>query len=261
MPVVKPLKETLQIGARRTLRIPHEGDFRVIPRLGLGPHCSFVDIGGNYGQSISSTLTVYPGARITSFEPNPSLAERIRRRFIGAPNISVYSYALGDEPGLLKLYIPVYRGYVYDALASLDRAAASSWLSSAQVYFFDPRRLEIREIDVPVVRLDDVGVSPDFMKIDVQGWGAHVLRGALETVGTHKPFILMENVDERSEAMSILRPLGYQRFQYAKGQLIEGMDTATNSLLVPPERIVDMDGTLFPRVPSTAFQGSRSGVA
>ena len=245
VPALKPLKESAQIFTRRLLRAPHEPDFRAIPKLGLGAGSCFLDIGGNYGQSVSSILTLVPDARIISFEPNPLLAERLRRRFANMPNVEVHASGLGDRQGSSTLYVPVYRGYVYDGLASLDREQAREWLSRDTVYFFDPDKLHLEEITVEVRRLDDLGLRPDFVKIDVQGWEANVLQGGRATLAACLPVVLAEAVEEEGALMQLLQPLGYRRFRYVDGRLVEGGSGGDNSFLLPPERIARADPSLF----------------
>src|SRR5262249_31818933 len=122
-PVVKGVKEFLHYRGRRLFRIPHERDFEVIRLLSKYEN-SFVDVGANQGQSIESILIFRPDAQIVSFEANPRLAEKLRKRYAARPSIRIYPTGLGDRPGEFTLYIPSYNGYVYDGLASFDREAS-----------------------------------------------------------------------------------------------------------------------------------------
>ena len=67
------------------------------------------------------------------------------------------------------MFVPSYNGNVLTGLASFDYESARSWLSSDRVLRFDPMKLTVSSKRLPLVRLDDCGLQPDFIKIDVQG--------------------------------------------------------------------------------------------
>lgn len=46
--------------------------------------------------------------------------------------------------------------------------------------------------DVMMIKIDNLGLSPTFMKIDVEGFEASVILGARNTIKTHKPVIMIE---------------------------------------------------------------------
>lgn len=239
VPVLKPAKEQLQIALRRIRRQPHEPDFLMLPRLGLGPQPLCLDIGTNYGQSIDSMTLMLPDVRIVAFEPNPGLAARVRRRFAGRSSLTLHQVALGEEDGEMVLHIPVYRGYEYDGLASLDRDSAAGWLGPETVYGFDPRRLEIREMKVAIRRLDDFALKPAFVKIDVQGAELGVLRGGRHTLETARPIVMAEAVDEDSPVMRFMAELGYERFVKVGDRLARQAEYGENVFLVPSEARLD----------------------
>ena len=72
--------------------------------------------------------------------------------------------------------MPVYNGKVMTGLASFDRGKAANWLSPSTVFGFDSDLLEVREYPLTLRRLDDLGLKPDFIKIDVQGLEESVVR-------------------------------------------------------------------------------------
>jgi FkbM family methyltransferase len=81
-------------------------------------HGTYVDIGANTGQSIESIKLFAPGANVVSFEPNPELADKLERRYRGDPKVKIKAIGLSDAVAMLTLHVPVYRGFVYDGLAS-----------------------------------------------------------------------------------------------------------------------------------------------
>ena len=140
----------------------------------------------------------------------------------------------------MVLHVPVYRGYEYDGLASLDRASAAGWLGPETVYGFDPRRLEIREMKVQIRKLDDFALKPAFVKIDVQGAELGVLRGGRETLETARPIVMAEAVDQESPVMRFMAELGYERFVKVGDRLARQAEYGENVFLVPSEARLDV---------------------
>lgn len=214
---------------RRALRRPFENDFRAVPLLRLPPHATCLDIGANRGQSIDALHLYTDDATIHSFEPNRLLADRLGRRFRHADSVTVHNVALGDERGTYKLYVPIYRGYIFDGLASLDEESAREWLRD-RIYRFDESRLRVDVLDCTVVLLDDLQLAPALLKIDVQGYELQVLRGAQQTLRLHHPALLIEAPGE--VITTYLRALGYEPYQYMEGSLVPGEQGMLNTFFL-----------------------------
>ncbi len=126
-----------------------------------------------------------------SFEPLP-LHYRILdagRRMSGARNIRLTNAALGSSTGWEKLRLPYRLGLPIHGWAHLQhglkhpgRFPATRTLE-VPVYTVD-RICELREIS-----------RVDFMKIDVEGFEAEVLKGAEWTLDQHRPTLLLEIED------------------------------------------------------------------
>jgi hypothetical protein len=68
-----------------------------------------------------------------------------------------------------------------------------------------------------VRRLDDFNLSPAFVKIDVEGFEDHVLRGFSRTLATNPPqTILFEQNDANSASIPLLKDAGYKIHGVAK---------------------------------------------
>jgi FkbM family methyltransferase len=220
------------------LRLVHEQEFRALPLLLDRPDPLVLDVGGNNGQSILSIKRVLPNARVVTFEPGPGHANELRALAQRLPDITVETYALADADGESELHWPIYNGLSMDALASLDRNEVMSWLGPGGVYGFNPQLLEIRTERVVIRRLDDLGIDPDFIKLDVQGTEAKVIAGGLETIRRTRPSIMAEELHEGSEAHQLLQPLGYEICTFINGKLERGeTGEVTNRFLVPEERL------------------------
>ncbi len=193
---------------------PHEADFaafRCFPdRNGL-----FLDIGANSGESALSFRHFKPTAPIFSIEPNryhePDL--RFLKRWIG--NFDYLMCAAGDKNGRATLYVPVYKALPLTGEASFcrEQALANYWVLE-QFGAEQVDGLRLIEILVEVKRLDDLGLRPDFIKIDVQGFEPSVVAGLHGTIAASQPVLLIERSGCSGALHRELAGLGYTAFVY-----------------------------------------------
>lgn len=189
-----------------------EPELRELPRL-VAPGSIAVDVGAHFGTySHALARLVGTGGKVLGIEPVAEDARFLRAaaRQLRLP-IEVHNCALSSRSGMATLHIPDLHGRRKTALSSLDS--------------HDPGG-ETRE--VPVTRLDDLLRTADrpvsFVKIDVEGHEAEVLRGASETIARHRPNLLIE-IDTRfhdvppSDVFAQILAYGYRgEFIDATGQ-------------------------------------------
>jgi FkbM family methyltransferase len=220
---------------------PHEDDFRALRLLGFGNSPLLIDIGGNIGQSVLSFYSVFPAATVVSFEPNPSVFCKLQRLTKKFPRLTAIPNGLSDQAGEAELFIPSYNGNALTGLASFDYESARSWLRPDRVLRFDPMKVTISSKRLPLVRLDDFGLQPDFIKIDVQGLEYRVLAGGLETIRGCRPVIMAETIRCRSDAHKIVEPLDYRLMEFDGHRFAEVAESPRrlNQFLIPAERLGD----------------------
>jgi FkbM family methyltransferase len=207
-----------------------EPELRLLPVL-ADPARTFLDVGAHRGLYLEHALGHFRGA--IGLEPNPGLFAYLSCCFAGRAEIR--QLALSDRPGRMWLYVPVIDGRPVPSRASLDPAANGP--------------VEQRLLEVPVTTLDVLDPPPlAFVKIDVEGHEAAVLRGGRAVLGRDRPRLLVE-IEERhhpggsAAVFSGLAGLGYAAFH---------LDPATDRLrpcsaadlprLQPPDRAKTPDG-------------------
>jgi FkbM family methyltransferase len=191
IPAFGDIKAAAQDRLARLTGRPFEADFAAL-RLFGGEGRLHLDIGANRGQSITAIRLCAASPRIVSFEPNPKLAAALVRRFGAVEGLRIEPVGLGAAEGEFALHIPSYRGYVFDGLASTDRAMAESWLNRRTLVAFDPAKLAIETVRCRIRTLDSFDLAPFFVKIDVQGSELAVLQGGEGTIARHRPVLLIE---------------------------------------------------------------------
>jgi FkbM family methyltransferase len=231
-PAIRSAKFSAYNWATRTIGWRVEPEFRLLEAL--APVSLAIDIGGNWGQSILALQRHARPQNIISFEPNPQLSQRLKRVFADDKTVSVEPRALGDTPGSFNLFVPSYRGFVYDGLASLDYESAASWLNSQRMARFDESKLEIAEHAVEVTTLDSFDLAPDVIKIDVQGHEEAVIDGGIKTIERSKPVIILE--DPTDGLIGKLSDVGIEQFGLVNGRLIAGDRSQSNSIFLTPEK-------------------------
>lgn len=224
------LKVAAQREIRRIQKKPFEREFEILAWLDVGERC-LMDIGGNRGQSLDAMRLFQPKCVIHSFEPNVDLANQLVKRFGKDRHIHIHNHGLGDTALKSPLYIPYYRKFMYDGLASFVREEAIGWLNEDTVWRFDPRLLHVKETVCRIVVADRLNLRPALIKIDVQGFEVNVLAGAGDTVQAHKPIILMEN-NSAGEAWLLAK--GWRAMSYADGRLKDGSGD-NNTLYFHPD--------------------------
>lgn len=205
---------------RFLLRRPHEPDFAAFAlfpdRTGL-----FLDVGAHSGASALSFRLYNRHSPILSLEANPAHRRSLAfvKRLI--PRFEYRLVAAGDEPGDVTLWVPHFRGTPLTGEASLIRVAAEQSYWAMAHAGLTEARIAVKPLVVPMIRLDDLHLDPDFIKIDVQGAEMRVLRGLEETLVRARPVLLIE-IGSKSDVVEYLATRGYAARRY---------DDSTNSLV------------------------------
>jgi FkbM family methyltransferase len=144
----------------------------------------FFDIGANAGMVTLETRAVLgDGISICAFEPQPSLAESLRRSIAVNKygNIAVFECLLSDHDGIGDLYLTSH------AIHASMR----------------PREHKYKKISRPVWKIDTlVGTgrcpSPHVVKVDTEGAEMQIFQGMTDTIRSCGPSLVFE-ADENLE--------------------------------------------------------------
>lgn len=236
IPITNNAKVFSQRILQNTFQIPFDKDFKAIKLFPDIEDALYLDIGGNNGFAVDAILMNRKKCKIYSFEPNPLLSEKTKSYFKDNNRVEAYNFGLGNEEGEFDLFIPVYRGYVFHALASVKLENAQSWLRNNNLYFYNENNLEIRKFTCIIKKLDSFEFNPFFIKIDVEGYELPVLLGAKKTIQNSKPILLIESVSKDDEITKYLSGFGYKLYRYSHGQFYLNEIGGRNSFLIPDEK-------------------------
>jgi FkbM family methyltransferase len=195
--------------ARFAGRRPHDGDYAAFGALPQTDR-PFLDVGANAGMSAFSFRIYQRRAPIVSIEPNPFHEPDLRfaGRFVKPFRYELCAAGAADDE--LALYIPVYRGVPLTTEAALDRddVVRSTSLRARLGARMDSRDFWVEERRVRVRPLDELGLDPGFVKLDVQGHDHPALQGLRATLERSCPTLMIESASQESHRL--LLDLGYE---------------------------------------------------
>jgi FkbM family methyltransferase len=214
---------------------PHESDYLALRHF-VRDQPSVVDVGANRGQAILSLRRVLKGPIIWSFEPNKDLAKYLDHRF-ASEGVIVHPYGLGSSNETMPLYMPKYGHTVWDTRASIEESEARRHLSADTFWRFAPERASVVRVDVDIRILDEFQLTPDILKIDVEGAESEVVRGGMDTIKSNLPVILVEGTG--TEVEELIGSLGYRRYQYDVNEvaLVRDRSGSLNTFLLCPNHL------------------------
>ena len=229
-PFLLEIKFALMREYRNRSGVPFDGDFQA---LGLFPDVGealFLDVGANRGQSADAILMITKNSRIQLFEPNPLLCEKLRRLYGNNKRVGINEFGLGDKAAEQVLFVPFYKKWMFDGLASFDKEKAGDWLKG-RVFFYKDRHLSLRESSCEIRRLDELNFNPFFIKLDIQGYEFQALKGGEQTIKTCEPVLLIESPPEE-EVINYLNGFGYQLYAFKEGMFMRGVAGGNNTFFM-----------------------------
>ncbi|OQB10055.1 MAG: hypothetical protein BWY21_00539 [Parcubacteria group bacterium ADurb.Bin216] len=165
-----------------------------IVSLAAGREGICVDVGANIGFMTMALLMA--GEVVHAYEPQPAIYELLDKNTIGYDGTCfIRNIGLGDKK--------------YTAKMPRIRYGAKGNYGGAGIGF----KSELGTIDVEVETLDSQELeNVKFIKIDVEGFEAEVLRGGRETILRDKPVMYIEDDrdDKRAALYAELKSLGYE---------------------------------------------------
>jgi FkbM family methyltransferase len=185
-------------------------------------------------------LTLFFASRakaVVCFEPNTQNHARLMENLMlnGIKNVEVRKIGVGSRHET--------RGMVASPLmpggASVDGRTLEEFSRARVRTVVEEISIVTLDQEIPQANLP----SPDFIKIDIEGWEIEALRGARDTLELHKPTLFLEMHGETirekrrkvNEIVSFLWEINYRRIRHIE----------TGATITPENTSVAMEGHLY----------------
>ena len=150
-------------------------DLSLVVGPGAGAVC--IDVGAHDGEFIRLLKAKLRRPRIHAFEPAPEPFARLQANHGADPDVTLVNAGVGDEAGRIEFHI--YENQVLNSFLPILPSGAAI-LGNGKL---------LRNLEVPVQRLDDYAAGSglekiDLLKIDTQGYELRVLGGARRLLET-----------------------------------------------------------------------------
>jgi FkbM family methyltransferase len=161
-----------------------------------------LDVGSNDGTSIRMFRRYFPLAKIIAVDP-------ITTPRFNLNNVTLIKAALSDKAGSRTLVTPIVNGKQLTQYSSFYKEKMISQICSDMALLETELSTIMNEVTFDTI--DNLGVSPFFIKIDVEGAELEVLKGSLTVIKKYNPVILIEiqNIKSYMDIKVLLSLYGY----------------------------------------------------
>lgn len=167
----------------------------------LAKYC-ILDVGSNDGTSIRMFRRYFPFVKIIAIDPVTTPRFKLK-------NVTLIKSALSEKAGSRTLVTPIVNGKQLTQYSSFYKEKMITQICSDM----DLVETEVSTIvnEVNFNTIDNLGIDPFFIKIDVEGAELEVLKGSLNVINKCNPVILVEiqNGNAYGAIKELLSAYGY----------------------------------------------------
>jgi FkbM family methyltransferase len=164
------------------------------------------DIGACEGDY--SEIFLELGGRIIAVEPQAQYLKTLKQKFEGNKNVELVPYGVGDKEGKKVFYISTFNGP--NSTFSLDFKTNSRYR-----YRKWDKKSEIKMVTIN--KLIELYGSPDFCKIDTEGYELEVLSALKQTIPTISFEFMSELNNKTLGCIEYLEKLGKGKYNLCLG--------------------------------------------
>lgn len=151
-----------------------------------GKIATVIDVGANRGQTIDFFLSINPECRIYAIEPNPTLFDRLNKKYADHSNVSIFRFGVSETTGTREFFENIFDYSSTFEQINMDSAYQNK---KAKVLGVDAKHMVTKSYPVEVIKLSDFIVANklesgvDVLKIDTEGHEYYCLLGLFSGTG------------------------------------------------------------------------------
>lgn len=130
--------------------------------------------------------------KVYTFEPGPVQFTCLKYNIARCDNVVAYNAALGNKTDDIPLRV-------------IGHNTGGSYV------FTKTERFYRTAVMVKQIRLDSLGLAPDLIHLDVEGYEPYAIEGGLETINKYFPHIVVERGQDGDITKDVLADLGYEK--------------------------------------------------
>jgi FkbM family methyltransferase len=168
-----------------------------------------IEVGAHIGY-----LTTYfadivgPNGKVVAFEPSDENESYLSRNVAGLPQVEVDRHGVADFQGKASFFVESLTGQnnsLYNDYVVFEQNAKNAGVAATHKTV----SIEVTTIDLACKARN---MSPDFIKIDIEGAELDALRGMPDTLASAHPIIFIEITKNTEECFAIFEAAGYAAF-------------------------------------------------
>jgi len=194
-------------------RFAHEEDFQIFSHFDK-KNTLFLDIGANDGISAKTFRLYNKLSKILSIEINPINQKKLKKLKCEIDNYDFKMIGASSVNSKALLYQAYFKNF---HLSSFDSLSFDEIYESLKTSLFDKKRLKyikIKKKKVSLIKLDQLNLKPDIIKIDIQGHEMNALKGLIKTIKKYRPLLLVEFNKDSLKIIKFLKRYDYKPFVY-----------------------------------------------